>query len=280
MEFASGAVFAAQFLESCWIAAQKGGIGSCVIRVQDCRFNLLFVRQGEERIFRWRNGYARHTVISEGVNPEESAEGSYALQSGVGLAVGGVSGDMWGGFEGIVHQKAVDIGFIAPYVEDNLLRALFINGVFKGVFVDDLAARGVNEYRAFFHIAEKLFIGKVDIASAAGDMNGNDIGIVQKFAEAGEPLRSFGGHTRRVVQDGIESEDLRGFCDAPSDLAHADHANSHTRSSIFDEARSDILCDAVGVASGSVVPCDTILLEERYVEVVESDGGGGDEFNS
>ena len=47
---------------------------------------------------------------------------------------------MGGGFEGIVHQEAVDIGFIAPYVEDDFFRALFTDGIFEGLFIDNLSA--------------------------------------------------------------------------------------------------------------------------------------------
>ena len=79
MELPSGAVFSAQFLERAGIAAQKSGIGSGVIRVQHCRFDLLLVRQGEARILRRRHRNVLHAVISEGVNPEEPAEGSYTL---------------------------------------------------------------------------------------------------------------------------------------------------------------------------------------------------------
>ena len=48
---------------------------------------------------------------------------------------------------------------------------------------------------------------------------------------------------------------------------------------VVGESGSDVLGDACGVAAGGVGPADLLPGEEGGVEVIESDRGGGDEFD-
>ena len=163
-----------------------------------------------------------------GVEVEEAAEGVERHAGGVGLAVGGVAGDVGRTDEDAVEQVEADVGLVLPDVDDGVAHLAFLQGVEQSLCLDDLAARGVGDDGASLQAVEEVCIGQVEslVNSFAneGDVEGQHVAFLHQSLQRGEEVSSFLLLSWRVVQQDTHAQFaayLRHFC---AHIAYTDDA--------------------------------------------------------
>ena len=106
-----------------------------------------------------RRGKGRREPVREGVNAEHLAARAHAYGRTVGLSVGRITGDVGRGKERVAEQRAVNVGFAFPRIEDESRKSAALHSVTQGRAVGDRSAGGVDEGGTATHPVEETSVG-------------------------------------------------------------------------------------------------------------------------
>ena len=103
-----------------------------------------------------RRGEGGREPVREGVNAEHLAARAHANGRTVGLSVGRITGDVGRGDKRIAEQRAIDVGFAFPRVEDEGRESTTLHSLTESRAVDNRSTGGVDEGGAVSHTIEKV----------------------------------------------------------------------------------------------------------------------------